>query len=350
MKASLYEPIGGGAVKCTACRRYCRLKPGQTGFCGVRKNVDGILDLLVHSIPMAINIDPIEKKPILHAYPGSRILSFGTSGCNFACKFCQNYDMSQRREVVGRRATAEEIVDMAIRAGCQGIAYTYNEPTIFIEFAEDVGKLAHSKGLFNIFVTNGYESPEAVETMKGFLDFATVDFKGNASVEFYRKYISIGDPGSIFDTLSILKGSGIHVEITDLIIPEIGDDLKEAESMISRILDIFGPEMPISFLRFHPDYLLKHLPFTPVETLLKHYHLARNMGMKYVYIGNVPGLKEQNTYCPGCGTLLVERNNLETTGLYLLPDSSCPRCGQNIPFQMSMSNQNMRDTRKRMQL
>ena len=337
MKASLYEPLGWGTVKCTACRRYCRLKPGQTGFCGVRKNIDGYLDLQVHSIPMAINIDPIEKKPVLHAYPKSRILSFGTSGCNFACKFCQNYEMSQRREVVGRKTTPEEIVDLAIRNGCDGIAYTYNEPTIFLEFAEDIGKLAHEKGLFNIFVTNGYESPEAVESLKNFLDFATVDFKGNASQEFYRKYISIGDPDSIFDTLSLLRNTSIHVEVTDLVIPEIGDDLKEAEIMISRVLEIYGPNMPISFLRFYPDYLLRDLPPTPVKTLMEHYRLAMDMGVKYVYIGNVPGLKEQNTYCPTCGTLLVKRDYLETTQMNLLTDSTCPRCGEKIPFLLKDS-------------
>lgn len=311
------------------------MKPGQTGFCGVRKNIDGDLDLLVHSIPMAINIDPIEKKPVLHAYPGSRILSFGTSGCNFACKFCQNYEMSQRREVVGYRNTPEEIVNHAIRTGCQGIAYTYNEPTIFIEFAEDVGKIAHEKGLFNIFVTNGYESPEAVESMKNFLDFATVDFKGNASEEFYRKYISIGDSGSIFDTLALLKKTDIRVEITDLVVPRIGDDLKEAESMISRILEIFGPEMPLSFLRFHPDYLLRDLPPTPFETLKEHYSLAKDMGMKFVYIGNVPGAKEQNTYCPKCGELLISRNYFDTTKVNLLSDSTCPNCREKIPFLLN---------------
>ena len=338
MKAALYEPVEGDMVRCTACRRYCKLRPGQTGFCGVRKNIGGTLDLLVHSIPMAMNIDPIEKKPILHAFPGSRVLSFGTSGCNFACKFCQNYDMSQRREVVGRKTSPEEIVDLAIRTGCQGIAYTYNEPTIFIEFAEDVGKLAHEEGLFNIFVTNGYETPEAVQSMKRFLDFATVDFKGNASVEFYRKYISIPNPEAIFDTLSILKGTDIHVEVTDLVIPEIGDNLSEACSMISRLMDIYGPQLPLSFLRFHPDYLLRDLPVTPVETLKEHHMLATNMGMKYVYIGNVPGLKEQNTYCPNCGELLVVRDYMQTMSVNLLPDSTCLKCGLKIQFLLKKKN------------
>lgn len=332
MKARLYDVLPDSVVKCTACRRYCMLKTGQTGFCGVRKNVGGELDLLVHSIPMAINIDPIEKKPVLHAFPGSRILSFGTSGCNFACKFCQNYEMSQRREVVGRRNTPEQIVESALRNGCSGIAYTYNEPTIFMEFAEDVGRIAHKNGLFNIFVTNGYETPEAVDAMKNFLDFATVDFKGNAAVEFYRKYISIPDPWSIYDTLELLKRTSIHVEITDLVVTDIGDDLKEAESMIQRILEIFGRDMPLSFLRFHPDYLLRDLEPTPLITLRQHYELAKSMGLKYVYIGNVPGLDEQNTYCPNCGKLLVERNYLMTTGMYLSADSTCPECHKNIPF------------------
>lgn len=332
MKAMLYETSEGEAVRCTACRRYCTLKPGQTGFCGVRKNVDGALDLLVHSMPMGMNIDPIEKKPILHAYPGSRVLSFGTSGCNFACKFCQNYDMSQRRDIVGRKTTPEEIVETAIRNGCQGIAYTYNEPTIFIEFAEEVGKIAHRNGLFNIFVTNGYETPEAVDSMKRFLDFATVDFKGNASTEFYRKYISIGDPGSIFDTLSQLKETDIHVELTDLVIPEIGDNIHEARLMISHIVDIFGDDIPMCFLRFHPDYLLNELPVTPLVSLMEHYDLAREMGMNYVYIGNVPGIREQNTYCPGCRNLLVQRDRMRTVKVNLLPESTCPECGKSIPF------------------
>ena len=339
MKAELYESLPDLSLKCTACRRYCRLKSRQAGFCGVRKNIGCDLGLLVHSLPMAVNIDPIEKKPILHAYPGSRILSFGTAGCNFACKFCQNYQMSQRREVVGKRLSPEEVVDSAIRNNCQGIAYTYNEPTIFIEFAEDVGKLAHEKGLFNIFVTNGYETPEAVQSMKRFLDFATIDFKGNASVDFYRKYISIPDPWKIYETLELLRDTDIHVEITDLVVTDIGEDLKEAESMIDRILDIFGPDMPLSFLRFHPDFLLRHLDVTSVESLMKHYGLARQMGMKYVYVGNVPWIKEQNTYCPKCGTLLVERNFLRTTKLYLNRDSTCPSCGYNVPFLLKEADE-----------
>ncbi len=330
--ALLYTQNSDGSVKCTACRRYCRLKDGQLGFCGVRKNVGGVLQLLVYGRPFAVNVDPIEKKPVLHAYPGARIYSLSTAGCDFACKFCQNYDVSQRREVIGGHMEPYEVVEDAIRNGCQGIAYTYNEPTIFTEYAMDIGKEAHKRGLFNIYVTNGYETEETVDLLTEFLDFATVDFKGNAAVQFYRKYILIPDAHKIFDTLELLSKTKIHVEVTDLVIPEIGDNLDEARYMIQRVADIFGNEMPLGFLRFHPDYLLQNLPDTPVETLMEHYRLAKDMGMRYVYIGNVPGMKEQNTYCPNCGSLLIERNNLHTRKLNILDDARCPVCGTKIPI------------------
>jgi len=332
--ATLYRPNDNGTVTCTACRRYCRLKDGQTGFCGVRKNVGGVLQLLVYGRPLAVNVDPIEKKPVLHAYPGTNIYSLSTAGCDFACKFCQNYDISQRREVVGDHMEPYEIVEEAIRYGCQGIAYTYNEPTIFTEYAMDIGKEAHRHNLFNIYVTNGYETEETMDLLREFLDFATVDFKGNAAIDFYRKYILVPDSHAIFDTLELFKRAKIHVEITDLVIPEIGDRLDEARYMIERVREIFGDEMPVSFLRFHPDYILKNLPVTPLSTLIEHYRLARDMGMKYVYIGNVPGLKEQNTYCPKCGALLVERNYLYTQKIFLGKDSRCPICGTKIPIIM----------------
>jgi pyruvate formate lyase activating enzyme len=335
MKAAvLFHENEDGSITCTACRRYCRLRNNQIGFCGVRKNVDGVLQLLVYGRPFAVNIDPIEKKPVLHAYPGTKIYSLSTAGCDFACKFCQNYEISQRREVVGEHMEPYEIVDEAIRYGCQGIAYTYNEPTIFTEYAMDIGKEAHKHGLFNIYVTNGYETAETVDLLKEFLDFATVDFKGNASIEFYRKYILVPDSHKIFDTLELLKDTKIHTEITDLVVPEIGENLDEAAYMIQRVKEIFGDEMPISFLRFHPDYLLNYLPSTPADVLIQHYELARKMGMKYVYIGNVPGLKEQNTYCPKCGTLLIKRDNLNTQIVNLKDDSRCPKCGTKIPILM----------------
>lgn len=326
-EAVLWEEYKEDRVRCTACRRYCILGKGQPGFCGIRKNVDGRLQLLTYGRPYAIHVDPIEKKPVLHMYPGYQVLSFGTTGCNYACAYCQNYDMSQRRDVQGHEVTPEQMVQMALDNGCEGIAYTYNEPTVFMEYAHDIGVLARKAGLINIFVSNGYETEEAISYAKDFLDVITVDFKGNASNEFYRRYISVAGADPIFDTLRLLKDAGIHVEITDLVVPEIGDSLEDARSMVERVRDIFGPEIPVSFLRFHPDYKLMEYQRTPAETLEAHYVLARELGMKFVYIGNLPGSNRQNTYCPDCGSLCIRRSVFNSEVLNLTSDGKCRTCG-----------------------
>ena len=265
MQASLFENISG-RIKCTACARYCLLRDGQSGFCGVRTAENGHLNLDVYNFPYAFNIDPIEKKPVLHMYPGSRILSFGTSGCNFACKYCQNFEMSQRKNVVGKYMTPEDIVKLARKNNVDGIAFTYNEPTIFMEFARDIGVLSHKYGFFNIFVTNGYETPESMAMASEFLDAITIDFKGNGEEKFYNRYISVPSPQLIFRTIKNALDYEIHTEITDLIIPEIGDNLEEAKNMIQKIKDIAGEYIPLSFLRYHPDYKLS-IPSTPFVTL-----------------------------------------------------------------------------------
>jgi pyruvate formate lyase activating enzyme len=325
MEASLYER-SGDRIRCTACERYCYLKEGQSGFCGVRTYRNGVLNLDVYNYPFGYNIDPIEKKPVLHMYPGSRILSFGTSGCNFACKYCQNYEMSQRKTVVGEYMTPEKIVKEARKLHVDGIAYTYNEPTIFMEFARDVGILAHRYGIFNIFVTNGYETPESMQMGSEFLDAMTVDFKGNADEKFYNRYISVLHPDLIYKTIKSSMDYGIHTEITDLVIPQIGDNTGDAEKMISKIKDIGGEYTPISFLRYHPDYKLS-LPATPFDTLKKHYDIARHMGMHYVYLGNVREQNYENTYCPECGALLIKRQLFNSEIIGLNPDGSCTHCG-----------------------
>jgi len=330
--ATLYEEMGSNLVKCTACRRYCTLKPGQIGFCGVRKNMDGVLHLLVHDKPLAMQIDPIEKKPVLHMYPNYVIYSIGTAGCDYACKFCQNYDISQRREVAGVDMNAEEIVREAISLGCDGFAYTYNEPTIFSEFAKDIGDIAHSHGLINIFVTNGYETSQSVDYASSFLDAATVDFKGNANPNFYRRIMSVPEVSFIYDTIDRFKRSGVHTEITDLVVPGIGDDENDARAMVRKVIDIMGDDVPISFLRFHPDYKLMNLSPTPVKTLVRHYEIAREEGAKFVYVGNVPGSDLQNTYCPECGLILVRRDMMRTISVNLTNDSRCPACGYKTNF------------------
>jgi len=307
-EAILYEPMGGAKVRCTACARYCQIPDGKPGLCGVRANVGGRLQLLVYGKVITGHVDPIEKKPVSHFMPGTKIFSIATTGCNWLCHYCQNYDISQRRKVEGSDLEPLEVVNLAKQYGSHGIAYTYNQPTIFLEFARDIGVLARKEGLINIFVSNGYDTEEAVCMMNEFLDCITVDFKGSGETGFVRKYIGIQNAEPIYQTLLELKQkTKIHIEITDLIIPELGDSLEAARKLCKWVFDNLGPDTPVHFLRFHPDYKLMHLPQTPTETLEKHHQIGKDAGLNYVYIGNVPNHPSQHTYCPGCGELVVER-------------------------------------------
>jgi len=331
-EAILYSKLND-KIKCTACKRKCILNEGQIGFCGVRKNVKGKLMLLVHSLPNAVNIDPIEKKPLFHFLPGSLALSIGTQGCNFACQFCQNYDLSQRREIIGTKLTPSQAVRMALDYGCKSISYTYNEPTIFIEYAYEVGMLARKKGLANTFVTNGYETEEAIELMKKFLDAATVDFKANGNPNFYLKYMGVPKEEEIYQTLLLMKEAGFHIEITDLIIPRIGDSLEDAKRLVKWVLENLGEDTPIHFLRFFPYYKMDYLPPTPIETLEKHAKIAKEEGLKFAYIGNVPGHPLENTYCPSCGNPVIERYGIEVVGWHLDENFRCNYCKTKIPIK-----------------
>ena len=332
-EAKLYEKLSDDKVRCTACARYCEIKNGQIGLCGIRGNVSGKLDLFVYGKVISGHVDPIEKKPVIHYYPGSKIYSIATTGCNWLCKYCQNSDISQRRKVEGIDTTPEQVVETAIKYDSQGIAYTYNEPSIFIEFARDCGVIARKHGLKNIFVSNGYDTPQSVNMMNEFLDAITVDFKGSAEPEFTRKFIGVPDPQPIFDTLLELRDkTKIHVEITDLIIPKVGDNLEYARKLSKFIYDEFGPAMPIHFLRFHPDYKMMDYESTPVKTLEKHYHIAKEEGLKFVYLGNVPGHPWEHTYCPECKNIVVKRFGFDITGWNLDKDNKCSFCGNQIPI------------------
>jgi pyruvate formate lyase activating enzyme len=297
-----------GRIKCTACARFCELPAGKIGFCGVRGNIEGKLYLFTYGKVIAGNIDPIEKKPVTHYMPGSLVYSIGTTGCNWMCKYCQNFDISQRKQSAGISMTPAEVVRTAIANNCQGIAYTYNEPSIFIEFARDCGVLARKNGLFNVFVSNGYGTPESVRMMNEFLDCITVDFKGNGERIFNGRYAGIPDPQPIYETIKEIRNTtNIHIEITDLIVPRVGNDLNEAKKLAKFVYHELGPQTPIHFLRFHPDYKMMEFPSTPIETLEKHYEVAKNVGLQYVYLGNVPGHKWENTYCPECNSVAVRR-------------------------------------------
>jgi pyruvate formate lyase activating enzyme len=246
---------------------------------------------------------------------------------------CQNYDISQRRRVEGVEAGPEEMVSRALEYGCEGLAYTYNQPSIFMEYARDVGVVARKKGLFNIFVSNGYDTPETVRLMDSFLDCITVDFKGSGETEFVRKYIGIPNADPIFQTLlEIKQKTKVRIEITDLIIPGAGDSLVAAEKLCSWVHDNLGPDTPVHFLRFHPDYKMMDFPHTPVETLERHHAIGRKAGLNYVYIGNVPGHPAESTYCPGCGEVLVGRYGYEITAYNLDKHNRCAKCGHGTPI------------------
>lgn len=332
-EADLYERLPDGKVRCTACARYCTVGRDQIGLCGVRGNVDGRLDLFVYGKVISGHVDPVEKKPVTHFNPGSKVYSIATTGCNWLCRYCQNHDISQRRKVEGEDMTAAQVAETAVRNGADGIAYTYNEPSIFIEFARDCGIEAHGRGLYNVFVSNGYDTPESVRMMAEFLDSITVDFKGSAEPQFTRRYIGVPDPAPIFETLREIHGStGIHVEITDLIVPQVGDSLEHAESLCRFVYDEFGPDMPVHFLRFHPDYKMMEFGHTPVETLEKHHRIAKDAGLRYAYIGNVPGHPLEHTYCPECGNVAVQRYGFDIEAWNLDGKNQCTNCGEPIPI------------------
>lgn len=330
-EAYLYSNVQG-KVRCTACNRYCLLGKGQTGFCGIRKNIDGRLFLLSYGRAATLAIDPIEKKPLYHYLPGGRVLSLSSSGCNWSCSYCQNYEISQRREIMGEYLTPEEIVKIAMNGGADGISYTYNEPTIFAEYAHDIGILARKHNIFSTFVSNGYESEEAVPYLSEFLDAISIDFKGNGNDTFGRKYIGILSYTPVFDTLKRLKNAGIYTEVTDLVVPVkgIGDNQEDARTLSRWIRDNLGPDTPLHFTRFHPDYRMRDVPATPVETLERHHAIAKEEGLKFVYIGNVPGHPLENTYCPNCGNELVRRYGFQIKKYEITPEGRCPFCGQDM--------------------
>jgi len=330
IEAKYWESIDNGKVRCNLCYRRCIIGKDGTGVCGVRKNVNGKLYTLVYGKLTSANIDPIEKKPLFHFNPGAGVLSISTVGCNFKCRFCCNWVISQIRNIVGRSTTPDEVVDWAIRYGANGISYTYNEPTVFYEFMLDTAKIAKKHGLFNTMVTNGYITPEALKELAPYMDAVTVDFKGSGNIDFYRKFMGVPDPTPIYQTLIEMKRYGIFIEITDLIVPEVGDSMEDLRKLVKWIIENLGDETPFHVLRFHPDYQMIDYPPTPVSTLERAAKIALEEGLKYVYIGNVPGHRLEHTYCPECKALLVRRFGFEILEWNLTENMTCPKCGSKI--------------------
>ena len=334
--ATLFEPLAGSKVRCTACARYCAIPAGSNGFCFVRKNEGGRLVLLSYGIASAVQVDPVEKKPLSHFRPGTRVYSIGTVGCNWRCAYCQNAEISQEREVVGRKLPPEAAVRQAERLGCAGVTFTYNEPTIFVEYARDVVRAAHAKGLFANFVTNGYMTPEAVDFIGPHLDAVSIDFKGSGEPGFMRKYISAKGPEPIFETSVALQAKGVHVEITDLIVPKVGESVEATRALARHVADRLGPETPFHLLRFHPDYHMMDLPETPVRTLEKLHAVVKAEGLQYVYLGNLWGHPLEHTYCPKCGAVAVERFGFTIRSWNLDAENRCRKCGHAIPIVGSL--------------
>ncbi|MCI4318647.1 MAG: AmmeMemoRadiSam system radical SAM enzyme [Thermoplasmata archaeon] len=330
--ALLYEPLAGGKVRCTACARYCVIPSGSHGFCFVRKNEGGKLELLSYGRAAAVQVDPVEKKPLSHYRPGSRVFSIGTVGCNWRCQYCQNAEISQEQLVSGRDLSPEDAVRWAERLDCQGITFTYNEPTIFIEYALDVIALAKRRGLFANFVTNGYMSPEAVELLAPHLDAVSVDFKGSGEEGFMRKYITAKGPAPILETMVELQRRGVHVEVTNLIVPQVGDDPETLRRLARYVREHLGPETAFHLLRWHPDYKMLDLPETPIATLERLHGIAKEEGLEYAYLGNVWGHRLEHTYCPKCGAVAVERYGFMIRGWNLDAQNRCKACRHPIPI------------------
>ena len=333
-EAMLYEKLPEDKVHCYLCARHCKIDKNRTGFCLVRENKNGKLYSLNYAKTCAANVDPIAKKPLAHFNPGALVMSIATVGCNFRCKFCDNWMISQEKTISGRNFPPEEVVKATLESACQGISYTYTEPTIFFEYAYDTARVAKDAGLFNTFVTNGYMTPEAIRKITPYLDAATVDFKGAADPEFYKRFSSVPSVQPIFSALKEMKHNGIHVEITNLIIPKIGDSLAKIEELAVWIRDNLGKDTPFHLLRFHPNYKMTGQTATPRKTMEKAYEVSlKKAGLNYVYLGNIPGHDFENTYCPNCNKLLVKRFGVEIVKWNLTKKMHCPECGHNIPIK-----------------
>jgi len=325
-----FEKLNQNKIKCLLCRHHCILKEAQIGICGVNMNKNGELVNLVYGHPSSINIDPIEKKPLFHFLPSTVVLSFGTVGCNFKCPFCQNWQISQSKNVNKEiYVSPQKMVELALEYNSKSIAYTYNEPSVFYPYARDVGVLAKEKGLKNVFVTDGFESIEEIEDMKLWVDACNVDLK-SFNEEYYKKILK-GDLNYVLDTIKRLHDEGIWQEITTLIVPEENDSIKELTKIAEFIASV-GVEIPWHITRFHPDYKEKDKYPTPIETMLKAYEIGKKAGLKYVYLGNVA--MPVITYCPKCNEELIVRTIYRVEKNILEIDESgiahCPKCNEII--------------------
>ena len=332
-EAMYWEPMENDRVRCRLCPLNCIIDEGQRGSCKVRKNIGGKLYTLNYGKVSAIAADPVEKKPLFHFWPGSCALSIATVGCNMHCKHCQNWEISQADESFPylHDMSPEMVVAIAKRYGCESIAYTYNEPVIWYEFVLDTAKLAKEEGIYNLLITNGYINEEPFRELAPYIDAMNIDIKA-FSDEFYMKIASVpsGEPSRKTAVIA-KKEFGIHVELTYLIIPTLNDREEEIRAFARWVVEELGDDTPVHFSRFFPHYKLRHLPPTPLETMDMAYRIAKEEGLKFVYIGNVPGHPGENTYCPRCGKPLIVRWGFEINEYNITEDGRCKYCGEPIP-------------------
>lgn len=328
-EAMFYEKLEGDKVRCRICFRNCFIPEGRRGFCRNKENRGGILYSIVHSRPSAVQIDPIEKEPQLHNLPGTQILCFGTAGCNFRCRHCHNWHLSQRslEEISFQELSPQEAVELALRRNIPTISFTYNEPTVFYEYVYDIAKLAKEKGLRIIWHSNGSINPEPLKELLKYTDAVTIDLKGFSKKAYENSSASL-EP--VLQALKIIKEEGIHLEIVNLVIPTINDSPEEIRKMCIWIKENLGKDVPLHFSRFSPSYRLTHLSATPIETLEKAYRIAKEAGLDYVTIGNVPGHVYNSTFCPNCGKRLIHRLHFSVLSNYV-KDGFCKFCGHKIP-------------------
>jgi len=330
-EASFWKKLENSKVRCDLCSHHCIIKEDTLGFCNVRQNQGGKLISLIYGSCSSMAVDPIEKKPFFHFYPGSKVFSMGTVGCNFKCLNCQNAEISTANASFPylRDIQPEDSVRLAQEKGCKGIAYTYNEPTIWYEFTLDSTKIAKEKGLYTCYVTNGYISEEPLKEISGFLDAMNIDVKGFTE-EFYRK-VCKAKLKPVLDTCVIAKDLGIHIELTYLVIPGYNDSLDEIRKFCGWVLENLGEDVPVHFSRFHSDHNMIDVQSTPVSTMKKIYEVAISSELNFVYLGNVSLDDYENTYCPNCKSLVVKRNYYDVN-LEGLDKNKCKKCGSALPI------------------
>lgn len=332
-KSLLFKPLEDKTLQCQVCQRRCKIAPEKKGFCKTRKNMHGELYSLIYGKVSSIRVSPIEIKPLFHFYPGSRWLSLGSLGCNFLCPGCQNWEISHADPEKGISFTEyispEKAVQLAIGENCKGISWTYNEPTLSLEYTLDTAKMAKEQGLLTNYVTNGYITPEAMNLLGPSLDAYRVDLKG-FSIHTYKRLANISDFKGILKIIKMAKEKwGMHIEIITNLTPGFNDSEEDLRNMARWIVDQLGPATPWHITRFVPHCKLSHLTYTPISKLEQARQIGMDNGLRYVYLGNVPGHPAENTYCPRCEKLLIERHNYQILK-YNLKGNKCKYCNQQI--------------------